>query len=150
MPFTSLSPDIIADILVEEEKEMPTMSSVFKIRRRLSHTDDNLTNNRNAYFNSVEVPASEKCCWQFASITSTSQDPTSSSNPIENIDVGGTWHSNWTLFSFFFNKSMWPLFTCLKSICLVGYAVQQMLLQLACMSEDWNMSPYRAKVYTLG
>lgn len=38
VPFTSLSPDIIVDILVEEEKEMPTMSSVSKISRRPSHT----------------------------------------------------------------------------------------------------------------
>lgn len=62
---------------------------------------DNLTNNCNAYFNSVEVPVSEKCCWQFASVTSTSQDPTSTSNPIENIDVGGTWPSNCSVFILF-------------------------------------------------
>lgn len=38
----------------------------------------------NAYFNSVKFTASTKYNWHFASATSNSKDPTSTSKPIEN------------------------------------------------------------------
>ena len=41
----------------------------------------------NAYFNSDKVQVLAKCCWHFASGTSTSQDWTSTSRPIENTGL---------------------------------------------------------------